>query len=59
MPAMMKPYFLRNAVNIKDKAKKETGFKIIATDISEDAVDIARKNAKTAGVEHLIDFNCL
>ncbi|SEM99384.1 putative N6-adenine-specific DNA methylase [Mucilaginibacter gossypiicola] len=41
---------------LKDKAKKETGFKIIATDISEDAVDIARKNAKTAGVEHLIDF---
>lgn len=41
---------------LKDKAKKETGFKIIATDISEDAVDIARKNARTAGVEHLIDF---
>jgi putative N6-adenine-specific DNA methylase len=41
---------------LKDKAKKETGFKIIATDISDDAIDIARKNAKTAGVEHLIDF---
>jgi len=41
---------------LKDKSKKETGFKIIATDISEDAVDIARKNARTAGVEHLIDF---
>jgi putative N6-adenine-specific DNA methylase len=41
---------------LKDKAKKETGFKIIATDISEDAIDIAQKNAKTAGVEHLIDF---
>jgi len=41
---------------LKDKAKKETGFKIIASDISEDAVDIARKNARTAGVEHLIDF---
>lgn len=41
---------------LKDKAKKETGFKIIATDISADAVDVARKNAKTAGVEHLIDF---
>jgi len=42
---------------LKDKAKKETGFKIIATDISADAVDIAQKNAKTAGVEHLIEFN--
>jgi putative N6-adenine-specific DNA methylase len=49
--------FFAERRNLKDKAKKETGFKIIATDISEDAVDIARKNAKTAGVEHLIDFN--
>ncbi|GAA4334621.1 THUMP domain-containing protein [Mucilaginibacter gynuensis] len=42
---------------LKDKAKKETGFKIIATDLSADAVEIARRNANTAGVEHLIDFN--
>jgi putative N6-adenine-specific DNA methylase len=49
--------FFAERRNLKDKAKKETGFKIIATDISEDAVDIARKNARTAGVEHLIDFN--
>jgi putative N6-adenine-specific DNA methylase len=49
--------FFAERRSIKDKAKKETGFKIIATDISEDAVDIARKNARTAGVEHLIDFN--
>lgn len=41
---------------IKDKAIKHLDFKIIATDISDDAVDIARKNAKTAGVDHLIDF---
>jgi putative N6-adenine-specific DNA methylase len=41
---------------LKDKAKKEIGFKIVATDISADAVDIAQKNAKTAGVDHLIDF---
>src|ERR1700759_1945041 len=41
---------------LKDKSKKELGFKILATDISEDAVDIAQKNARTAGVEHLIDF---
>lgn len=41
---------------LKDKGIKQLDFKIIATDISDDAVDIARKNAKTAGVEHLIDF---
>ncbi|EHQ27827.1 THUMP domain-containing class I SAM-dependent RNA methyltransferase [Mucilaginibacter paludis] len=41
---------------IKDKAIKQLDFKIVATDLSDDAVDIARKNAKTAGVDHLIDF---
>ncbi len=41
---------------LKDKSKKEIGFKIVATDISDDAIDIAQKNARTAGVEHLIDF---
>ena len=49
--------FFTERRKLKDKAKKETGFKIIATDISDDAVDIAHKNAKTAGVEHLIDFS--
>ncbi len=49
--------FFTERRKLKDKAKKETGFKIIATDISPDAVDIAQKNAKTAGVDHLIDFS--
>ena len=49
--------FFTERRKLKDKAKKETNFKIIATDISADAVDIAQKNAKTAGVEHLIDFS--
>jgi putative N6-adenine-specific DNA methylase len=31
--------------------------RIIATDISPEAVRAARKNAKTAGVDHLIDFS--
>lgn len=48
--------FFTERRKLKDKAKKETGFKIIATDLSDDAVDIARRNAKTAGVEHLIEF---
>ena len=41
---------------LKDKASKKLDFKIIATDLSEDAIDIARRNANTAGVEHLIEF---
>lgn len=41
---------------LKDKAIKKLDFKIVATDISEDAIDIARRNANTAGVEHLIEF---
>jgi putative N6-adenine-specific DNA methylase len=49
--------FFTERRKLKDKGKKQLGFKIIATDISEDAVDIAQKNAKTAGVEHLIDFS--
>ncbi|MES2111646.1 MAG: class I SAM-dependent RNA methyltransferase [Bacteroidota bacterium] len=49
--------FFTERRKLKDKAKKETGFKILASDISPDAVDIAQKNAKTAGVEHLIDFS--
>jgi putative N6-adenine-specific DNA methylase len=49
--------FFSERRKLKDKAKKETGFKIIATDISADAVDISQKNAKTAGVDHLIDFS--
>jgi putative N6-adenine-specific DNA methylase len=48
--------FFTERRKLKDKAQKETGFKIIATDLSADAVDIAQKNARTAGVEHLIDF---
>ncbi len=36
---------------------KSTPAPIIATDIDEKAVDAARKNAMTAGVEHLIDFS--
>lgn len=48
--------FFTERRKLKDKGKKTLNFKIIATDISADAVDIARKNAMTAGVDHLIDF---
>jgi putative N6-adenine-specific DNA methylase len=49
--------FFTERRKLKDRGKKVLNFKIIATDLSADAVDIAQKNAKTAGVEHLIDFS--
>ena len=49
--------FFAERRKLKDQAKKEIDFRIIATDISEDAVDISTRNAKTAGVDHLIEFS--
>ena len=40
----------------KKKSRKTTGCRLIATDIKREAVEAARKNAATAGVEHLIEF---
>jgi putative N6-adenine-specific DNA methylase len=40
----------------KRAAKKAIPSRIIATDIKREAVEAARKNAETAGVEHLIEF---
>lgn len=41
---------------LKDQIIKNTELQIVATDISEDAVDVSRRNAKTAGVDGLITF---
>lgn len=41
---------------LKDTAQKDILPEIVASDISEQAIDISRANAKTAGVEHLIRF---
>lgn len=41
---------------LKDQVSKNAEFKIIASDISAEAIDIAQKNAKTAGVDQLIEF---
>ncbi|MCX5885483.1 MAG: class I SAM-dependent RNA methyltransferase [Proteobacteria bacterium] len=40
----------------KREAKKALDCRIIATDISKEALEAAKKNAATAGVEHLIEF---
>ena len=49
--------FFEERRKLKEKAKREIDFRIVATDHSEDAIDISIKNAKTAGVDHLIDFS--
>lgn len=41
----------------KKKMKKSLSIRIIATDIEANAVEAAKRNAATAGVEHLIDFS--
>ena len=41
---------------LKDKTVKSNIPTIIASDISTQAIEIAKMNAQTAGVEHLIDF---
>jgi len=46
---------LRNKA--KAEVKKGLQNRIIATDISDEAIDAAQKNALTAGVEHLIEFS--
>ena len=40
----------------KRRTKNRLGSRIIATDMSNEAIDAARRNARTAGVEHLIEF---
>ena len=40
----------------RSRAKKSIDGKIIATDINPKAIDAARKNAMTAGVDSLIEF---
>ncbi len=39
-------------------AAKNIDFKIIASDLNEDAIQAAQRNAATAGVDHVIEFVC-
>jgi putative N6-adenine-specific DNA methylase len=43
---------------MESKVLEDSGIKIIASDISDDAIHISKINAGIAGVEHLIDFEC-
>jgi len=49
--------FFAERRRLKEQVNKKTTTVIIASDLSKDAVDIARANAKTAGVDQLIDFH--
>src|SRR5690606_231546 len=49
--------FFAERRKLKGQVNKKVQAKIIATDLSREAVDIARMNAKTAGVDLLIDFH--
>ncbi len=42
---------------IRKERKSELAYPIIATDIAPGAIEAAKKNAMTAGVDHLIDFD--
>ena len=57
IPGYDEQVFFAERRKLKDKASKQIDFKIIASDLSEDAVDVAQKNAKTAGVDQLIEFH--
>lgn len=49
-------YWDQLRAELKLASQKETEAKIIATDRDPNAIKAARKNARTAGVEHLIQF---
>lgn len=48
--------FFTERRKLKDRILKHQDIKIIASDISDEAIEIARQNARTAGVDQLIDF---
>lgn len=50
--------YLKIRDDAKKAALKEMEGKVIATDHDPQAIIAAKKNAQTAGVDHLIDFEC-
>ena len=52
-----KPLWEELRIEVSQLSGKTLQNRIIATDISSKAIDAARKNAMTAGVEHLIEFS--
>lgn len=52
-----KDFWREQRIKARSAAKKSITDKIIATDINPRAIEAAKKNAATAGVDHLIEFN--
>ena len=50
-------YYKNMRLQLKNNTKKAPIKPIIATDIAPQAIEAAKKNAQTAGVEHLIEFS--
>ncbi|MEY4931282.1 MAG: hypothetical protein RI909_2006 [Bacteroidota bacterium] len=50
-------YYNEQAQKLQDQIVEISGLKVIASDISEDAINISKINAGLAGVEHLIEFD--
>lgn len=48
----------KERTKLNEQIVEETDLKIIASDISDRAIEIAKINAKVAGVGHLIEFEC-
>lgn len=48
--------FNKEIKELRDKVKDKLDFRIIATDLSRNAVMISKENAEVAGVDHLIEF---
>jgi putative N6-adenine-specific DNA methylase len=40
-------------------ASTKINFKIYASDLNEEAIEAAKRNAATAGVDHVIEFSCV
>ncbi len=51
------PFYETEKKKLKDKIIEVPGLHIIATDISQDAINISKINAGAAGVEKFIDFS--
>lgn len=51
-------YYNKHYKEMEDLIIHDTPFKIIASDISEDAVSVSKINAGIAGVEEMINFEC-
>ncbi len=56
LPGYNEPYWDNLCIEAEDREKTSLECRIISTDIDPVAIEASRKNARAAGVEHLIEF---